>query len=79
MLHTSFLWWMSVQNIKTKSKNELKETDIKIRKCYYFDDIITDRDIYSVDVLLDAKIYENISVYTKLQRVQNHCVLGSVK
>ena len=46
-----------------KSKNELKEFDIKNRTCYYFDDIITDRDIYSVDILLDTKIYENISVY----------------
>ena len=31
--------------------------------CYYFDDIITDRDTYSDDLLLDKKIYENISVY----------------
>ena len=29
---------------------------------YYFDDIITDRDIYSVDILLNEKIYEYISV-----------------
>ena len=29
--------------------------------CYSFDDVITD--IYSVDFLLDKKIYENISVY----------------
>ena len=44
-------------------KDELKETDIKNRKCYYFDDIITNTDIYSADILLDEKIYENISVY----------------
>ena len=31
-------------------KDELKETDIKNRTCYYFDDIITNRDIYSVDI-----------------------------
>ena len=31
--------------------------------CYYFDDIVTDRDIHSVDFLLDKKIHENISVY----------------
>ena len=36
-----------------KSKNELKETDIKNRTCCYFDDIITDTDIYFVDILLD--------------------------
>ena len=46
-----------------KSKNEIKETDIKNRTCYYFDDIITDRDIYSVDILLDDFLDENISVY----------------
>ena len=43
-------------------KDELNKIDIKNRTCYYFDDIITNRDIYSVDVLLDEKIYENISV-----------------
>ena len=31
--------------------------------CYYFDDIITDRDIYSVDILIDDFLDENISVY----------------
>ena len=43
-------------------KGELKEMDIKNRTRYYFDDIITDRAICSVDALLDEKIYENISV-----------------
>ena len=49
-----------------ESKNELKEIDIKNRTCYYFKDIIKDRDIYSVDILLDEKwyeTYENILVY----------------
>ena len=46
-----------------KSKNKLKETDIKNRMYFYFDDIITDRDIYSADILLDEKIYQHISVY----------------
>ena len=44
-------------------KSELKEVDIKNRTCYYFEDRITNRDIYSVDILLDEKMYENISVY----------------
>ena len=44
-------------------KDELKEIDIKNRTCYYFDDIITNRDIYSVDILLHEKIHENFSVY----------------
>ena len=53
MLSTSFLRWMSVQNIKMESENELKEIDIKNRTCYYFDHIMTDRDIYSGDTLLE--------------------------
>ena len=46
-----------------ESKDEYKKVDIKNRSCYYFDDIITDTNIYSVDILLDERIYENISVY----------------
>ena len=63
-----------------ESKNELKEIDIK-----NFDDVIKDRDIYSVDILFDKnsyKTYENIhfmTCHTKLQRVENYCVLGSIK
>ena len=41
-----------------ESKNELTEINIKNRTCYYFDDIITDTVIYSVDILLDEKSYE---------------------
>ena len=51
------------RNIRVKSKSEVKEINIKNRTCYYFEDIVTDRDIYSIDVLLDEKIYENISVH----------------
>ena len=40
-----------------ESKGQLKEIDIKNRTCLYFDDIITDRDIYSID-FLDQKSYE---------------------
>ena len=64
-----------------ESKNELKEIDIKNCTCYYFDDIITDRYIYSADILLDEKIYENnqfMTFHTKLKLVQNHCELGSI-
>ena len=46
-----------------ESKDELKEINVKNRTWYYFDDIITDGDIYSIDISLDKKIYENISVY----------------
>ena len=34
--------------------------------CYYFDDIIKDRDIYSADILLDEKsseAYKNVLIY----------------
>ena len=36
-----------------ESKDELKELDIKNRTCYYFNDTVKDRDIYSVDILLN--------------------------
>ena len=36
-----------------ESKDELKEIDIKNRTCYYFNDTVKDRDIYSVDILLN--------------------------
>ena len=40
-----------------ESKDELKETDIKNRTCYYFDDIIRDIDIDFNNILLDEKSY----------------------
>ena len=46
-----------------KSKNEFKKFDIKNRKCYYFDDIINGTKINFSNILLDKKLYENISVY----------------
>ena len=52
-----------------ESKDELKETDIKNRTCYYFDNIIRarNRDIYSTDILLDEELWkenhENILIY----------------
>ena len=30
--------------------------------CYYFNDVNTNRDVFSVDIFLDQKIYGNISV-----------------
>ena len=66
-----------------ESKNEFKEIDIKNHVCYYFDDIINGTDINFSNILLDKKSYENISVYeisiSKLQWVQNHCILGTIK
>ena len=64
------------------SKDELKEIDIRNRTCYYFDDVINGIDINFSDILLDQKLYkifQFITFHTKLQRIQNHCVLGSIK
>ena len=46
-----------------KSKNKLKEIDIKNCACYYFDDIINGTKIYFSNILSDKKLYENVSVY----------------
>ena len=46
-----------------KSKNKLKETDIKNSVCYYFDDIINGTKINFSYILLNEKTYENILVY----------------
>ena len=56
------------KNIKTKSKDELMETDIKSHTCFYFDDITRfwDRDIKFRDILFDEnsnETYENILIY----------------
>ena len=48
---------------KMKTKNELKEIEIKNRACCYFDDIINGTKINVSNILLDKKFYENISVY----------------
>ena len=40
-----------------KSKNDLKETDIKNRVCYYFDDIINGAKINFNNILLDKKLH----------------------
>ena len=66
-------------------KDELKKKYVKNLKCYYFDDLIKDKDIYSVDILIDEKLYETnkniyfITFHTKLQLAQNHDVLGLIK
>ena len=36
--------------------NELKETDIKNRTCYYFDDIIKLEDLDFDDILIDQNL-----------------------
>ena len=54
---------MPLRIIKMESKNELKEIDIKNRVCYYFDDIINTTKNNFSNILLDKKLYKNISVY----------------
>ena len=52
-----------------ESKDELKEIDIKNRRCCYFHDTMraANKDIYSTDILLDEKLYkvnhENFLIY----------------
>ena len=50
-----------------KSKNELKEINIKNLVCYYFDDIINGTKINFSNILLNKKLYENVSLYTSVQ------------
>ena len=47
---------------KSKSKNEWKEINIDNRVCYYFDDMINGTKINFSNILLDKKLYGNISV-----------------
>ena len=49
-----------------EGKNELKEIDIKNCRCYFFDDIMSNRNIYSGNIFLHEKshkAYENILLY----------------
>ena len=62
-----------------ESKDEFKKIDTQYRACYYFDNIIKDMNINFSHILLDKKLSGNVSVYDKLEFVQNHCVLGSIK
>ena len=52
-----------------KSKNRLKEIDIKNRACYYFDDIFSIIDINFSNTLSNKKLYENISVYDTSHKI----------
>ena len=66
----------------TKSKDELKEIDIKNHVCYYFDDTINCTDISFNDILLDQKhmkILQFMTFHIKPQQIQIYFVLGSIK
>ena len=51
-----------------ESKDELKEIDIKNRTYHYFNNIVAVSDIYSGNILLDGKLYENILIYDILYK-----------
>ena len=64
-----------------ESKNKLKETVIKNRMCYYFDDVINGTKISFSNVLLDKELYENTLVYKISYKTPTdpNRVLGSTK
>ena len=49
--------------MKMEIKDEFKEIDTKNRTCYYFDDTIKDRDIYSVDILWDKNHMKDREIF----------------
>ena len=49
-----------------ENKDELKEIDIEIRKCYCFDDVMRVIDVDFSDTLLDEESYENLLLDKKL-------------
>ena len=61
MLHHK--WQINKCIINIDSNDELKETDIKNRTCYYFDDITKIENFNLDSILIDVKSYENILVY----------------
>ena len=46
-----------------ESNDKLRETDIKIRTCYYFDDVIIIHDLDLDKILIDEKSYKNLLIY----------------
>ena len=48
--------------------DELKEIDIKNCTCYYFDNIMASRDIYSGNILLEEKLYKNVLIIDILHK-----------
>ena len=45
-----------------KSKDELKETEIRNPTCYYFDDVMRVIDIDFSDILLNEKSYKTYTI-----------------
>ena len=61
------------------SKDELKETDIKYRTCYYFDDIMRVIKEIFYWTKNHMKIFQFMTFHTKISWVENYCAFGSKK
>ena len=62
-----------------ENKDKLKQVDIKNCTCYYFDDIFKDNMVLFYYMKSYMKIFHFMTFHVKLQWVQNHCVLVSIK
>ena len=59
-----------------ESKDKLKESNIKNRTCYYFDDIMRVIDIDFNNILLDEKSYEKILKKTLVYDISYKTFMG---
>ena len=59
-----------------ESKDKLKESNIKNRTCYYFDDIMRVIDIDFNNILLDEKSYEIILKKTLVYDISYKTFMG---
>ena len=55
--------------MKVRSNGKLKETDIKNRMYYYFDDVIKIEDFDPDNILIDKEPHENILDYNILYKI----------
>ena len=55
--------------MKMRSNGKLKETDIKNRMYYYFDDVIKIEDFDPDNILIDKELHENILDYNILYKI----------
>ena len=60
-----------------ESRDELKEINIKSRTCYYFDNIVTDRDTDFSQILLDEKLYKEKYENTLIDDISYKTSMGA--
>ena len=60
-----------------ESRDELKEINIKSRTCYYFDNIVTDRDTDFSQILLDEKLYKGKYENTLIDDISYKTSMGA--